>query len=51
MLESGVIDPAKVTRSAIQNAVSIAGLVLITEALIVDKPVESERVLVSEGMM
>ena len=51
MIQEGIIDPAKVTRSAIQNAVSIAGLVLITEALIVDKPVESERVLVSEGMM
>jgi hypothetical protein len=31
--------------------VSIAGLVLTTETLIVDKPVEGERVLVSEGMM
>jgi len=51
MIQEGIIDPAKVTRSAIQNAVSIAGLVLITEALIVDKPVENERVLVSEGMM
>ena len=51
MIQEGIIDPAKVTRSAVQNAVSIAGLVLITEALIVDKPVESEKVLVSEGMM
>jgi chaperonin GroEL len=51
MLEKGIIDPAKVTRSALQNAASIAGLVLTTETLIVDKPVESEKVLVSEGMM
>ena len=51
MIQAGIIDPAKVTRSAIQNAVSIAGLVLTTETLIVDKPVESEKVLVSEGMM
>jgi chaperonin GroEL len=51
MILEGIIDPAKVTRSAVQNAVSIAGLVLTTETLIVDKPVEGERVLVSEGMM
>jgi len=50
MIESGIIDPAKVTRSAIQNAASIAGLVLTTETLIVDKPVANEKVLVSEGM-
>lgn len=50
MIESGIIDPAKVTRSAIQNAASIAGLVLTTETLIVEKPVANEKVLVSEGM-
>lgn len=50
MIEKGIIDPAKVTRSALQNAASIAGLVLTTETLIVDKPVASEKVLVSEGM-
>lgn len=49
MLESGIIDPAKVTRSALQNAVSIAALVLTTETLIVDKPVDSEKVLIQEG--
>jgi len=38
MLESGVIDPAKVTRTALQNAASIAGLLLTTECLIVDAP-------------
>lgn len=38
MLEQGVIDPVKVTRSAVQNAVSIASLLLTTEALIADLP-------------
>jgi chaperonin GroEL len=38
MLEQGVVDPVKVTRSAVQNAVSIAGLLLTTEALITDIP-------------
>ncbi|MDP8211859.1 MAG: chaperonin GroEL [Candidatus Zapsychrus exili] len=38
MFESGVIDPAKVTRTALQNAASIAGLLLTTEALIADLP-------------
>ena len=49
MILEGIIDPAKVTRSAVQNAVSIAGLVLTTEALIVDKPVTNEKVLIQEG--
>ncbi|MFO7960512.1 MAG: chaperonin GroEL [Nitriliruptoraceae bacterium] len=38
LIQAGVIDPAKVTRSALQNAASIAGLLLTTEALIADKP-------------
>ena len=40
LIEQGVIDPVKVTRSAVQNAVSIAGLLLTTEALITDIPEE-----------
>ncbi|HEY3375542.1 MAG TPA: chaperonin GroEL [Candidatus Aquicultor sp.] len=40
MMKDGVIDPAKVTRSALQNAASIASLVLTTEAAIADKPEE-----------
>ena len=40
MLQAGVIDPAKVTRSAVENAASIAGMILTTEALISDKPEE-----------
>ena len=38
MIKSGIIDPAKVTRSALQNAASIAALFLTTEAVITDKP-------------
>jgi chaperonin GroEL len=38
MIEAGIIDPAKVTRSAMQNAASIAGLLLTTEASIVESP-------------
>jgi chaperonin GroEL len=38
LLKAGVIDPAKVTRSALQNAASIAGLLLTTEAVVADKP-------------
>src|SRR5438067_13200706 len=38
MFKAGIIDPAKVTRSALQNAASIAGLFLTTEALIAEKP-------------
>ena len=37
----GIIDPAKVTRSAVENAASIAGMILTTEALITDKPEKS----------
>ena len=40
LIEAGVIDPVKVTRAALQNAASIAGLLLTTEALIADKPEE-----------
>ena len=38
LVAAGIIDPAKVTRSALQNAASIAGLLLTTEALVADKP-------------
>ena len=38
MLEAGIVDPAKVTRSALQNAASVAALFLTTEAVIADKP-------------
>ncbi len=42
MVESGIIDPAKVTRSALQNATSIAAMILTTEALVTDLP-EKEK--------
>jgi len=38
MIKAGIIDPAKVTRSAVENAASIAAMILTTEALIADKP-------------
>ena len=38
LLEAGVIDPAKVTRCALQNAASVAGMVLTTQAVVVEKP-------------
>ncbi|MDQ4045142.1 MAG: chaperonin GroEL [Chloroflexota bacterium] len=38
MVQAGIIDPAKVTRSAVENAASIAGMILTTEALVSDKP-------------
>ncbi|MBC9943746.1 chaperonin GroEL [Leucobacter sp. cx-328] len=38
LIEQGILDPAKVTRSALQNAASIAGLFLTTEAVVADKP-------------
>jgi chaperonin GroEL len=38
MIKEGIVDPAKVTRSAVENASSIAAMVLTTEAMITDKP-------------
>jgi chaperonin GroEL len=38
MFTAGIVDPAKVTRSALQNAASIASMVLTTECIVVDKP-------------
>ena len=48
LVAAGVIDPAKVTRSALQNAASIAGLFLTTEAVIADKP-EKEKAAAAPG--
>jgi chaperonin GroEL len=50
LIEQGVIDPVKVTRSAVQNAVSIAGLLLTTEALIADLPEEKTQSMPGGGM-
>jgi chaperonin GroEL len=48
MFKAGIIDPAKVTRSALQNAASIAGLFLTTEVVIVEKP-EKEKAPAAPG--
>ena len=48
MVEAGIVDPAKVTRSALQNAASIAAVLLTTEALVVDIP-EPEPAMPSGG--
>lgn len=48
MLEAGIVDPAKVTRSGLQNAASIAGMVLTTECIVVDKP-EKDKAAAAPG--
>ncbi len=42
MIEAGIVDPAKVVRSALQNAASVAGMFLTTEAVVADKPEETK---------
>ena len=49
LIAAGVIDPVKVTKSALSNAASIAGMLLTTEALVVDKPEEEEPAGHSHG--
>src|SRR6185436_10306688 len=43
LVEAGIVDPTKVTRSALQHAVSIASMLLTTEALVTDIPEEKEN--------
>jgi chaperonin GroEL len=50
MFELGITDPVKVTRSAVENAASIAGMILTTEALITDKPEPSSAPAMPGGM-
>ena len=50
MVAAGIIDPAKVTRSALQNAASIAALFLTTEAVIADKPEKAPAAAGAPGM-
>ncbi|KGE03268.1 Heat shock protein 60 family chaperone GroEL [Pseudohaliea rubra DSM 19751] len=50
MVEMGIIDPAKVTRSALQNAGSIAGMILTTEVMIADRPEPKGPAMPSPGM-
>ena len=50
LVKAGVIDPAKVTRTALQNAASIAGLMLTTEAMVSEIPEEDNRTPMPGGM-
>ncbi|AZP04568.1 chaperonin GroEL [Jeotgalibaca ciconiae] len=51
MIEAGIVDPAKVVRSALQNAASVAGLILSTESVVADKPApESPQPPMDPGM-
>lgn len=49
MIEAGIIDPAKVTRSALQNAASVAALLLTTEVIIADKPEKDKMPPMPQG--
>ncbi len=51
LVEAGVIDPTKVVRTALQNAASIAGLLLTTEAVVVEKPQEEKAMAMPGGGM
>lgn len=51
MIEAGIVDPAKVTRSALQHAASVAGLFLTTEAVIADKPEPEKPAMPDMGGM
>jgi len=50
MFKAGIVDAAKVTRSALQNAASIAALFLTTEALVADKPEKAQPPMPGGGM-
>ncbi len=51
MIKVGIVDPAKVTRSALQNAASVAAMVLTTESLVADKPEENAAPAMPAGGM
>ena len=50
MFERGIIDPTKVTRSALQNAASVAAMVLTTESLVTDIPAPEPAAPAAGGM-
>jgi chaperonin GroEL len=50
MIEMGILDPTKVTRSALQNAASIAGLMLTTEAMVAELPKDEKPAIPAGGM-
>jgi chaperonin GroEL len=51
MLEAGILDPTKVTRTALQNAASIAGLMITTEAMVAEQPKKDEPAMPGAGGM
>ena len=51
MLAAGIVDPAKVTRSGLQNAASIAGMVLTTECIVADLPDKKDAAPAGGGGM
>ena len=51
MVEFGILDPTKVTRSALQNAASIAGLMITTEAMVAEAPKKDEPAMPGAGGM
>jgi len=50
MIEAGIVDPAKVTRSALQNAASVASMVLTTESIVADKPEKPDPAAAAAAM-
>jgi chaperonin GroEL len=50
LLKAGIIDPTKVVRTALQNAASVAGLLLTTEAMVAEKPKEEKQAAGPGGM-
>jgi len=50
MIEEGIVDPAKVTRSALQNAASVASMLLTTESIVADKPEKPDPAAAAAGM-
>jgi chaperonin GroEL len=50
MIEFGILDPTKVTRTALQNAASIAGLMITTEAMVAEQPKKEEPAMPGGGM-
>ncbi len=50
MIQAGILDPVKVTRLALENAASVASLLLTTEAVVVDKPKKDEPAMPDPGM-
>ena len=50
MIEAGIVDPAKVTRSALQNAASVSAMVLTTESIVADKPEKEPPMPAGGGM-